>query len=325
MDPKLIPSITRALDISLATVAEQRFNNLTERMTSQYVAQQVLRSLRSFEDLQKGIMPKYNIWDSVFYSLWYQPGHINLAYTLVKKVPRRYNPLVSGSGSLFVRDFGCGELAMQFGVALAALDSFEEHGTVPEIIVFSEDNSPHMISLGNRTWSAFLREISGEGYPDLAPLYRICRNIRIVDQFHSSDSTWLSALHVAYEENRPEVHKELGERVNAMQPDVVIVTSHPRSYQHIFSPAKFGYKEDYTSFAGAIFSLEGHFDTITSARYRIFQSIRNGLNYLPDDDSRFVRNYLTRHKTSWWPSKAMGTRDYLHLKRSIGNECELSF
>ena len=93
-------------------------------------------------------MPAYNIWDSIFYSLWYQPGHINLAYTLVKKVPEQRNPLISGRGSLFVKDFGCGELAMQFGIALAALDTFEAYGSVPDIAIFSEDNSKHMDFFG---------------------------------------------------------------------------------------------------------------------------------------------------------------------------------
>ena len=103
MDDKILKSFTKALDISITKVAKLRFAELSSQLNSQQIALQVLRSLRSFERLQRGAMPEYNAWDALFYSIWYQPGHINLAYTLVKKVPKEKNPFTDRSGKLFVR------------------------------------------------------------------------------------------------------------------------------------------------------------------------------------------------------------------------------
>ena len=71
-----------------------------------------------------------------------------LAYTLARNTRQDKNPLRSGDGSLQVVDFGCGSLAMQFGIALAAADTVVEHGRIPGVAIVSEDNSAPMRDMG---------------------------------------------------------------------------------------------------------------------------------------------------------------------------------
>ena len=190
-------------------------------------------------------MPGYNDWDALFYSTWYQPAQINLAHKLFRTVPEDKNPLLSGSGSLQVVDFGCGALAVQFGLALAAADTLEEHDTLPEIAVISCDVSKPMVQIGWELWCRFVDEIADEAeYPELDTLRQACADMKFDNGGESSATRWLTVFHVAYEENHAQVKRVLDAHVEDEKPDLVLVTSHRNSRPWSYSPVTCGYRDD---------------------------------------------------------------------------------
>ena len=156
MNNRTLAAVTKALDTAIVSAADEHFNSLIAGLDDQEIVDNIHLALRSLERLQRGLMPDYDAWDALFYSLWYQPGHINLAYTLSQLIPHGNNPLRNGIGSLQVVDFGCGALAMQFGLALAAADALEEHQKLPQVAVVSEDDSEAMKEIGWSIWHNFV-------------------------------------------------------------------------------------------------------------------------------------------------------------------------
>ena len=148
MNSRTLAAATRALDAAISREAAKQFVLLRNGLDPEETAKAVHDSLRSLDRLRSGRMPNYDSWDALFYSLWYQPAHINLAYTLSKLIPREQNPLKSGSGSLQVVDFGCGALAMLFGLVLAATDTLQKLEALPRIAIVSEDTSQPMKNIG---------------------------------------------------------------------------------------------------------------------------------------------------------------------------------
>ena len=325
MDAETLNDVTNALDLAVASVVKAEFQRLATAVGPEQTARNVLRSLRSFESLQQGIMPAYDEWDAVFYATWYHPGHVNLAYTLIEKIPAPHNPLKSGKGSLHVRDFGCGTLAMQFGLALAAADSVAQLRTFPRVNIFSEDSSRPMVAIGRRIWSAFIGEIaSRRKYPTLNALRRVCRSMTFEAQRKDADTSWLSALHVAYEGNAPQVKSALADRIRQERPDLVIVTSHPRNALYAFRPQSYEYSDESQTFQGAEFSLKGDFSRISEFRSQVYDRSEGQLQLLSDDADRFVRNYLKRYPTSWI-TLSLGTKDFLYIRNQEDDLDDLPF
>lgn len=325
MDAKTLAAVTNALDIAIASVVETEFQRLATAAGPEQTAGNVLRSLRSFERLQRGVMPAYNEWDAVFYAAWYHPGHVNLAYTLIEKIPASINPLKSGKGSLHIRDFGCGTLAMQFGLALAAADSLEEIRIAPRINILSEDSSEPMRAIGWRIWEAFVDEISdGMEYPELDALRRVCSRISFENQSDDVSVVWLSALHVAYKENSGLVWRALSARVQEHSPDAVVVTAHRRNSLFAYNPRRHGYVDESQTFHGAVFSLEGIFELTSAFRQSVYDGSVGPINLPSDDDDRFIRNYLTRHQTGW-VTPFLETRDFLYTRNQVDDLDDLPF
>ena len=221
-------ALTRALDSSIAYVAIREFDCLSAALSRKEIAEGIHRSLRSLERLQSGRMPRYDAWDPLLYLTWYQPSQINLAYTIARKVTKNKNPLRSGSGNLEVFDFGCGALAMQFGLAFAAADTMKKHNTCPQIAVTSRDKNEPMRRIGEKLWFRFVDEIADEGkYPELNALRQACAAMKVDEHGNSTATRWLTVLHVAYRENAAEVKKSLDARVKEKKPHMVLVTARP--------------------------------------------------------------------------------------------------
>ena len=258
-------------------------------------------------------MPDYNPWVALFYSLWYQAGHVNLAYTLTQLIPFEDNPLSDSSDRLKVVDFGCGELAMQFGLALAATDALEKHRRVPQITVFSEDGSDPMREVGWNIWHHFLENT--KQYPELSPLREVCRSMEFVLGGDSDSTCWLTAMHVAYKDNAPEVKDALDERIREHRPVLVLVTAHPRNTQWTYSPESHEYRDISDVFSGSKFVLDGEFESTSKLRSDLcHKHILNMLDFLGDDDYWFVRNYLTKYPTRWVTTNNFRTRDFLYRR-----------
>ena len=237
MDLKTEIELTRALDISIADIATGELRRLSSGLGRKETAEEIHLAFRSLSRLQEGDMPEYDAWDSLFYLVWYQPAHINLAYSLTSKMPEEKNPLRDGNGSLQVVDFGCGALAMQFGLALAASDTLQRRSKLPDLAIFSEDASEDMCRIGQLLWERFLDEIDNEGeYTELDALRQACHELEFTNEFDSSVTRWLTAVHVAYEENADIVGRELDSRVNSQKPDLIVVTANPNFIDTAYSP-----------------------------------------------------------------------------------------
>lgn len=325
MDAKTLNDVTNALDLAIASVVETEFQRLATAAGPEQTARNVLRSLRSFERLQQGIMPAYDEWDAAFYAAWYHPGHVNLAYTLIGKIPAPHNPLKSGKGSLHVRDFGCGTLAMQFGLALAAADAIGERRNFPRINIFSEDSSQPMVAIGWKIWNAFIGEIaSWRKYPTLKALRQVCRGMKFEAQRKDADTSWLSVLHVAYKENAPQVKNVLADRIRREPPELVIVTAHPRRWEFTFSPLPYGYYGNQSAFRGAVFSLEGEFTGTSKFRQDVYNDYVAPIDLPSDDDDHFAWNYLTKYPTGW-VTRFLESKNFLYIKNQEDDLDDLPF
>lgn len=243
----------------MTSVAAKEIEHLSDGLAPEDILQSIHASNRSLGGLRNGYIPKYDNWDALQYSLRHQTSQINLAYTICRlisedsyhNIPKHRNPLRTAKGGVQVVDYGCGELALQFGLALAAADTLEELGAAPRISVRSEDESQDMIQYGQKIWIAFVNEIvNSRKYPELEPLKVICQDItlnsrEVQEDWQASNTTlWLAALHVAYRDNAESVRANLDERIMKLQPDLVIITSHsnPNSSRYAYVPASSVYR-----------------------------------------------------------------------------------
>lgn len=321
LDPSTSTAVTRALDIAIARVAAEDLTRLSAGLSREDIAAHICKSLRALQQLEGNIKPNYNEWVAVFYSLWYQPAQINLAYTLARTLPHEINPIMSRDSALQVFDFGCGALAMKFGLALAASNVLHESGNLHRIIVQSEDESPSMKAIGEKIWDKFLGEIEivadRQNTSELVGVWLACEDI-ICDGSASSAETplWLTVLHVAYGKSSDKIKKDLKCSVEISAPDLVLVTSHPRFARYRFRPQydRYGDEIDRWAFCpgepclgrrripcvGAPCSerleLKGKLCVTTEFRSRLYKFIRDSIDY---SERSFADRFLTKHPTYW--------------------------
>ena len=142
-------SVAKALDKAIAKVAKTESRRLMKSKSRKKAAKGIETALHDLEGLQKGEIPYYDDkWLPLLYSTWYQPSHINLAYSMINKMAKRRDPkraVLTRKGKLHVVDFGCGTLAMQFGVALAAADAIQQGQPLTSIKIDLIDSSQPMI------------------------------------------------------------------------------------------------------------------------------------------------------------------------------------
>ena len=275
-------------------------------MEDAQIVKEIKFALRSLRGLQRGELPEYDEWDSLFYLLWYQPEHINLAYFLAHEILEQDKVLIQESGILEVHDFGCGALAMQFGVALAAAEIWPRGRHLPRIVIVAEDTSVAMKSIGKKLWTAFNSSINAiRRRPELNGLRKVCHEMELDEQTPSSTVRWLTVLHVAYQEIYGDVKQELNKIVSRKQPSNILVTAHPEAFRWAFSPATTGYSRVQRTISGKSLAFQGEFEETSSFRRRLFENhVENTRDALDDDEMSFVKNYLTRHPTSWVTSKS---------------------
>ena len=169
-----------------------------------------------------------------------------------------------------------------------------------------------MKSIGWSIWSQFTEEI--ERYPELRTLQRVCNEMKFHNEHRTEAVVWLTALHVAYEENADEVESALADIIEKEQPNVVLVTTQGSSATHAFSAETYGYSNEGHVFFGTVFELEGRFEAATQFRSDLYDD-RIDLHptmLLPAADD-FVRNYLKRHPTAWTTPR-FETSGFLYIK-----------
>ena len=187
-------------------------------------------------------MPDYcNPWVAPFYTSWYQPGQVNLAYTLIREIMDQQDGRLThnAAGNLCVVDFGCGASATRFGLTLAVAQAIQEEQNVGRVEVYGTDISQPMVDMGKSLWAAWGEEIANEGV--LRTAYEIVRSVNttqvegwVPPEPSSADSDrWLVALHTAYQRNRMVVRGHLRRISNAFRPRAGFVTSHAKNWRPV--------------------------------------------------------------------------------------------
>ena len=165
------------------------------------------------------------------YLFTYQTSHIGLAWAMIRDmVKNRLNSnLLADSEKLHVIDFGCGALAMQFGVALAVAEAIENGEQIDKVIIDGIDTSRPMQDIGTSAWQEF-RSAVDSGLP-LETLSSACRLIeyKCHDDFRSVQpipdaEVWLSAMHAVYQSNKGEIKRAFGHFRKSSTPTVVFAT-----------------------------------------------------------------------------------------------------
>ncbi len=312
-------AVQDALDNAIADAGRAEFRRLAQGLTPQQLTANVAYALDQLRRLARGEMPNYNEWVTLFYGLWYQPKHINLAYRMIDVMAKgrnARNPVLTDSGALRVVDFGCGSFAMQFGVALAAASALSQRQRIESIKIDAIDSSDAMIRMGQSIWNNFVQaadEVANENHW-LACLHHTCTIVETnilpthpnnaVNNMiaNTKEERWLSAIHAVYQANLTDVQQCLSILCNTVQPQAGFVTTFDRKIHlaHIASP--FGneiYNRRYLKIEGG---LSGRLPVVTTLRQGILQALElSGGLRSHAVDVNLVRNYL-KGIVDWQPS-----------------------
>ena len=229
-------AVTEALSEAIIKVAQREFDDLSRGLEPWQIAERISNALVELEKLSSGRgIPEYDDpWIALFYVTWYQPRQINIAYSMLKN----YLDLnhMNDSGKLFIIDFGCGALAMQFGTALAFSDAAEHGKTIPsEMSILSLDSSEEMINIGCTIWEEFLDNIQTDKHLDylvqlkyLAYTLPEDRNqLKSVAELLDKRgwNFWIGSIHTVYYENLNEVRDWLRFLADSFKPESGFITS----------------------------------------------------------------------------------------------------
>ena len=166
------------------------------------------------------------------YLFTYQTSHIGLAWAMIRDMTQNRldsNLLLTDSGKLHVIDFGCGALAMQFGVALAVAEAIENGEQIDMVTIDGIDTSKQMQDMGMSVWQEFSKAV--DSGLRLEALSRACRlieynchdNYRSVQQIPDAE-VWLSAMHAVYQSNKDEIKRVFGHFRKNATPTAVFAT-----------------------------------------------------------------------------------------------------
>lgn len=289
-----------ALDRAIAEVFRNEVNHLTQSQNLSD-AEKVSNVEDALEELGKlgkmqGEMPKYDEWVTPFYVSWYQPRQINLAYSMITAIIAKESirkQILTDTGRLYVVDFGCGALAMQFGVALAIADALQKNQKVYSACVVSYDKSKAMTNIGKKVWEQFKSEVRKDA--KLPYLGQACELIdtRADMPFgrnpQNNEIIWLSAIHAAFSANKDEVKRTLACLTDALRPSAGFITS-PNIRSKVAKCVSPFYRNEYKEYSRSIPGIfTGELQETTGARRELLGSLQ-----YPDAISlRFLRNQVT--------------------------------
>ena len=308
---KYLRAVAKALDRALVKVAKGEYQRLSENLSRGEIANGVKNALLELKKLQYGKMPCYDDeWVPLFYSTWYQPSHINLAYSMIDAMikQRGGNSTLTETGRLHVVDFGCGTLAMQFGVALAAADALQRGERIHSIRFDLIDHSQGMVDMGRKIWDQFKEEVGEDR--QLALLGEACKLVKSETleegerpEVCEGEDRWVSAIHAVYEENEHEVKEDLASLECVAVPDAGFITSHKSSscIADCVSPFK-GKGNQYESRKVCVqhqldLYLEGELYGVANWRNKVYDDIRQYV----DDPKGLVGGYLVNDVSWYWP------------------------
>lgn len=237
--PRGLGGVAAALDAAIADVAAATFDRVTHDLSDREKARRISHALDSLHgSIRQLEMPEYDQdLVALFYSVWYQPFQINSAYSLVCQAIEERQTRLAVKRHLDVVDFGSGALAMEFGLALAALDAQARRLTVPDINIYLFEPSDAMTRIGLDIWESFLtatnREVSVdmESWSAVARLGRCSIDIKRADDLSNlvawpESDRWLVAMHAYYGEHRDAIKRDLATLCESFVPDFGLFTCH---------------------------------------------------------------------------------------------------
>ena len=289
-----------ALDRAIAEVFRNEVEHLIQgqNMSDAEKLSKVEDALGEVGKLGKwqGEMPKYDEWLAPFYLSWYQPRQINLTYSMIMGIVGEESigkEILTDTGRLYVFDYGCGALAMKFGVALAIADALQKNQKIYSACVASYDESEAMKNIGKKVWEQFKSEVQKDAR--LPYLEQACEMIDTRTNRPSSwrplgnEVVWLSAIHAAFSANKDAVQADLDRLTKKLRPSAGFVTS-PLSRSGVADVAspfwRNGYKEHKQNIHD---TFTGNLRETTGARHELLDS----LQYPGVISLRFLRPNVT--------------------------------
>ena len=142
------------------------------------------------------------------YVIRYQISHILMAWRALSRIDDRLKErwgVGAGRGELLrIVDFGAGVSAGRIGAALMAAEAFEDGRSIDHILFDEIDISSPMLEMGELIWQAFTQEVQRK-LADSTLAYAVkiihSRQYREWSKVKESDcETWLTALHVTYQD-----------------------------------------------------------------------------------------------------------------------------
>ena len=301
-------AVAKILDEVIAETGDEEFKRLSQGMESSEWAPKVGNALSELRKLSQGVMPQYDDeWVALFYLLWFQPKQIALAYSIIKKMFEADSLAPNGKKELHVIDFGCGTLAMQFAIALAAANATEQGLRGIPIHVDSIDSSHAMINLGGKCWDKFQQRISkNRTFGELA----LALSFMTTSTYNNANSIvkrnadcWLSAIHAVYDSthysNIVDVKQVLYDLYDKHSPIAGFVSSHAANWQlvRIVFPFEHGLQSDITNAF-----TSGELPEVTQLRRSFRAKILRDFVPSGSVDIGLISSYLSNAATWEWPT-----------------------
>ena len=178
-------------------------------------------------------MPDYNPWTALCHLTWYQPHHINLAFTLLTEqagtIQEKLDARQEQDGIRW-NDFGCGSFPMHIALDVATVIDPVLGAYRSRIHGIGIDSSEPMLSVGKKLMRK-IREFDSNRTLGSIPL--ITRTNSRDDSFSVRQPrnrlTVLSVMHAFYRENIAQVKKEIARLIVSSDPELIFVTAHPSS------------------------------------------------------------------------------------------------
>ena len=175
-----------------------------------------------------------------FYTQWYLPQQINVTYSETVRVLGRSRS--RRADTLQLVDYGAGTGAMVVGLALAiANHAWCEHW--PKRLRAYQIDHPAMLDAGQAMWDAILKEAHGAlALQGLAEVMSrtvvehlpLDKNLDYAAPPTSEDAErWLTAIHVAYEDDMPKINVEVQSLCSSLRPHVSIRTAPWAKKRHL--------------------------------------------------------------------------------------------
>ena len=258
MDAETKRLVAELLDSAVATVAGQKFNESIDGLTLVEKVNAIERATNSLDELRRGGCPDYDDpLVAVFYLAQYQLQHINLAYSMIaaSQLVREQGAAISRNGRLHVVDFGCGALAMRFGVLFATADAIEAGHLVEIVRIDSLDPAIPLVELGTQIWEEFITLVNTANTNNLhwvrqalktinPPNIAVRQGVRLneIQALQDADA-WLSAFHAFYESpdvQNSDLREDLRILQDAISPVAGYLTTHNSKERIALGVSPFG-------------------------------------------------------------------------------------